>query len=208
MRKIVEKVPDDILMADLERYRQEAIKLGATDAKIISSSEIIIDERVLMKCLYPKCPFYGTNVNCPPYAAKPQEMRDVINKYRYAIFFTIQGSAETVAGPRDVRRRAAVKLTEITARLEARAFYDGYYLSLGFAAGACKGLFCSDKECSALKPGQACSQELKARGSLESIGIDAYLMAAKFGWDIYPCGRSTKVEDVPLGRRVGLVLIY
>ena len=206
LRKIVEKVPTDVLMADLERYRQEVIEWGATDAKIIGSSEIVIDERVPMKCR--RCPFYGTNVNCPPYAPTPQQMREVVKKFRYGIFFTLQGPPAIVTGPVEIRLTAAMKVAEIASRLEGTAFYDGYYLSLGFATGSCKRAFCSDVECPALKPGQACIEPLKARSSPEGCGVDIFLMATRVGWDIYPCGVSTKEEDVPFGRRCGLVLIY
>ena len=34
-RKIVERVSDEVLQHDLEQYRQRALDLGATDAKII-----------------------------------------------------------------------------------------------------------------------------------------------------------------------------
>ena len=64
-RKIVDVVPDELLQSDLEKYRQRAIELGATDAKIITSDMVIVDERVRAKCIYPKCPWYGTNAHCP-----------------------------------------------------------------------------------------------------------------------------------------------
>ena len=66
--KILERVPEAQLQADLEKYCQRAIELGASDAKIIGTDDVIIDERVLAKCVYPKCHGYGTNANCPPYA--------------------------------------------------------------------------------------------------------------------------------------------
>jgi len=65
-RKIMEKVPEDQLQGDLEKHREHAIELGAADAKVITTDGIIIDERVLAKCVYPKCAGYGTNANCPP----------------------------------------------------------------------------------------------------------------------------------------------
>ena len=68
VRKIVEKVPDELLQQDPEKYRQRAIEIGATDAKIITTDIIVIDERVRAKCINPVCASYGTNINCPPYA--------------------------------------------------------------------------------------------------------------------------------------------
>ena len=46
VRKILVSVPDEVLQKDLEKYRQRAIELGATDAKIITTDKILIDERV------------------------------------------------------------------------------------------------------------------------------------------------------------------
>ena len=55
-RKIVEKVPDDVLQADLRKYRERALEIGATDAKIITTSMVLIDERVLGRCTNPHAP--------------------------------------------------------------------------------------------------------------------------------------------------------
>ena len=209
VRKIVDKVPTEVLMADLERYRQEAIKLGATDAKIITGDEVIIDERVRMKCMYPKCNLYGTNANCPPYSATPAETREIVKKYRYAIFCTVETPPEGVLGTdtafiTSFRR----KMGEVISKIEAMAYYDGYYFAMGCTGGACKQAYCNDIECSALEPGQACRMALKARASMEAVGIDAFLMATKVGWKVYPAGASLKAADIPCGRRLGLVLIY
>jgi len=43
---------------------------------------------------------------------------------------------------------------------------------------------------------------------MEAVGMDAFTMATKFGWEIYPIGRSTSPEEVPYGLMLGLVLIY
>ena len=72
------------------RVRQRAIELGATDAKVITTDDIVIDERVLAKCTYPKCEGYDTSLNCPPYAMSPELMRKVVNKFRYAIFIMME----------------------------------------------------------------------------------------------------------------------
>lgn len=64
--RIVERVADDVLKQDLEKYRQRALEFGATDAKIITADMVIIDDRVRAKCIYPLCDNYGSNANCPP----------------------------------------------------------------------------------------------------------------------------------------------
>ena len=209
VRKIVASIPNDVLQRDLEKFRQRALTLGATDAKIITTDMILIDERVRAKCIYPKCGSYGTNANCPPHAMDLDQVRKVVNNYRYAIFLRLEVPATEIASTeQNVRVRSQIKNHEIVSRLEAEAFYDGYHLALGFAGGPCKRSFCPDVECQALIPGQGCRHPLRARSSMEAVGMNAFTMAANVGWDIYPIGVSSQPADVPHGNRLGLVLIY
>jgi predicted metal-binding protein len=212
IRKIVEKIPDEQLQQDLEKYRQRSVELGATDAKVITTDEVVIDERVLAKCTYPRCFGYGTNANCPPYAMSPDQLRKVLNRFRYAIFIKLEVPADDIAGvearDRKLLKPFIRKLSEITAKIEAEAFYDGYHLALAFGNGSCKGLFCADVECRALVPGQACPHHLRARAPMEAVGMDAFTMAAKAGWDIYPIGITTSASEVPYGLRLALVLVH
>lgn len=212
VRKILEKVPDEVLARDLEKYRQRAIELGATDAKIITTDKVIVDDRVRAKCTYPKCPAYGTNANCPPYAMDLPMVRKVVSGYRYAIFSKIEVPSEDIAGPEARKSRGfipfQVKNYEIVSKIESEAFYDGYHLALGFTDGHCKGAFCPTTECRALLPGQSCRHALKARSSMEAVGMDAYRMAASVGWDIYPVGVNLPPSEVPHGTILSLVLVY
>jgi len=212
VRKIVEKIPDEVLQQDLEKYRQRALELGATDAKIITTDMILIDDRVLGKCVYPRCRFYGTNANCPPYAMAPDLVRRIVNNFRYAIFNKLEVPSKDIAGTEAREKRlsvpSSIKNHEVVAKIETEAFYDGYHLALGFADGTCKIAFCPNTECSALVTGQPCQHPLRARASMEAVGMDAFTMAAKVGWDIYPIGRSLPPSEVPHGTKLGLVLIY
>ena len=211
-RKIVERVPDEQLQQDLEKYRQRALEVGATDAKIITTDKIVIDERVLAKCTYPKCPGYGTNVNCPPYAMSLDQVRKVINNFRYAIFIKLDVPPEHTAGREAIDKNLSFpyrkKIAEIAAKIEAEAFYDGYHLALAFGSGTCKALFCPNTDCQALVPGQGCPHRLKARSPMEGVGMDVYTMTARVGWDIYPIGDNTLPSEVPYGLRLALVFIY
>lgn len=211
-RRIMENVPNEIVQRDLERYRQRAIELGATDARVITTDIIPVDERVRAKCVYPRCPWYGTNANCPPHATDIETVRRIINKYHYAILTRIElpGELMTETEPENAkqRRQAITKNYELVSKVESEAFYDGYHLALGLAAGPCKPIFCPDKECSALVLGQGCRNPLKARASMEGEGIDAYTLATRVGWDIYPVGKTTAASSVPHGTILGLVFIY
>jgi predicted metal-binding protein len=211
-RKILEKVPEDLLQADLERYRKTALELGATDAKIITTDVIVIDERVRAKCMYPKCRWYGTSANCPPNSMDLDLARKIVEKFRYAVFIKLEVPSTEVAGKdarnKDLSRPSQLKIREIVSKIESKAFFDGYHLALGLGEGPCKNAFCPDRECQALITGQPCRHPLKATGSMEGLGMDAFMMAAKVGWDIYPIGASVSPSEVPFGNKLGLVLIY
>ena len=211
VRKIMKRISDEQIQEDLENYRLRAIELGANDAKIIPTDHVLVDDRVVAKCTYPKCVAYGTNINCPPYAMPPDTIRKVVSNFNYAVFIKLEIPSNIVAGPGavDVNLNPwRKKLAEIVAKIEAEAFYDSYYLALGFASGSCKAIFCPKIECNALTTGQPCRHALKARSAMEAVGMDAYSMASEVGWDIFPIGMATLPSEVPYGLRLGLVLIH
>jgi predicted metal-binding protein len=51
-------------MKKFDKYIQKAEKMGAIDAVIINSSDIVIDPRTLLKCMY-GCETWGKNWTCP-----------------------------------------------------------------------------------------------------------------------------------------------
>jgi predicted metal-binding protein len=207
VRKIVEKVPDEVLKADLERYRQYALELGAEDAKIITTDLIAFDPRADARCRYPMCGAYGTNANCPPHSETLEETRQTVQLFRYAVIFTITIPSREVAGLNTggAHNKYLRKMFEIISKVEAQAFMDGYYFALGYAPGPCKAIFCPDVDCSVLQ-GKPCRASFQARS--EGSGLDMYLTTTRVGWDIYPCGRCVMPEDLPFGRLVSFVLIY
>jgi len=212
VRKIKDDVTDEQVLEDLETYRQHAIDaLGATDAKVITTAQVVIDERVRVKCSYPKCMFYGTSAHCPPHALGVDETRKIVNNFRYAIFTRLEVPVEEFSGPAVARNgtvRGQMKTHQIVTKLESKAFYDGYHLALGFACGPCKHLFCPTELCSALVTGQPCRHPLLARGSMESAGMDVFTMATRAGWNVYPMGTSVAPSQVPCAATYGLVLVY
>ena len=146
------------LQCDLERYCALAISLGMTDAKVIPAADIIIDPRVRMKCRYPRCGYYASNGNCPPYACDLDEMRACTARYEYAVFVMKRFAPEELLGKgcADAGRGQAGDtqrlMYETVSRVEAAAFQDGHALSMGFANGPCKKLFCPNVKCSAIEP--------------------------------------------------------
>jgi predicted metal-binding protein len=205
VRKIAGFIPPEVLQEDLKNLCRKALELGASQAEIITTDRVIIDERVRAKCLNPKCPTYGTCGNCPPYAPDLDFVRKVNACYRYAIFIQAKFPAAPPAnaGSHPLTISGGTKSHEIIAKVEAAAFHDGYYLAMGLGAGSCKPVFCADAPCAVLK-GEGCRQGLRSRFSMESWGMDAFLMAAQAGWEVYPGG----ADGVPFMVTLGLVYVY
>jgi len=211
VRKVPVEVPDDVLQQDLEKYRQLAIEIGTTDAKIITTDMVVIDERVRAKCLVPLCGSLGKNFNCPPHAMDLDMVRKVVNGFRYAVFYMIRVPSAELTGPDFKAKKtgapSAMKNWEVSGKVEAAAFFDGYYLAMGFAGGPCEPYLCANQECS-VPLGRGCRQPYVARPSMEGVGMDAFKMAARVGWEVYPISRNIPPEEVPHGTKLGLVLIY
>lgn len=211
IRKILASIPEKRVLEDLQKYKDLALALGATDAKVITTNEIIIDDRVRMKCLNPVCREYGTNIHCPPHIGDLDQTRKLVKQYKYTLFVMLSVPSNELTGlqaqEEKTYRISAMKLNDIVSKIESTAFYDGYHLATGFSTN-CKDLWCPEEECSAIKPGQPCRHPLTARAGMDAVGMNAFTMAAKVGWDIYPCGKGTNPKDLPHGTRLGIVLIH
>jgi predicted metal-binding protein len=210
-RKITLRTSAKQLRMDSEKYRLKALELGASDAKIIQTSKVIIDERVRLKCAVPRCHLYGESANCPPYTLTPDEMRKILRKFKCAILFKINVSP--IADFVDDEQWHMAHIThqrkshEIASVIEALAFNDGYYFATGLAAGGCKTALCAGQICQFLDSGR-CRFPLKSRPSMEGVGIDVYNLATKVGWEIYPIAiRDVDPDSVGCAISVGMVLV-
>ena len=138
--------------------------------------------------------------------------RKIVQSFEYAVFSRLEVPSTQVAGyeARDKKwdRPSQIKNREIVSKIESEAFFDGYYLAMGFADGPCKKAFCPDKECTALIAGQSCRHFLRSRPAMEGVGMDVFAMATKVGWDVYPVAASLTPDLVPFGSKFGLILIY
>lgn len=208
-----ENVSDEKLETDIENYVNLTKELGATDVKKISTDMIILDERVRARCYSPRCPYYGTNLNCPPHFDwDVEKSREIVSKYKYAVFIMLEVPPEEQTGkdyfsPKH-KLPSALKMYEIVAKVQSAAFYDGYPLALGFAGGgSCKRVFCSAVDCKGIK-GEGCRMALKSNPTMHGAGMDAYSMASEVGWKIYPLGKTTDPSQIPHGLELGLVLIH
>jgi predicted metal-binding protein len=209
--KAITLAVDEVQIAgDLRKYQEKAIELGATRAKIVHTGEIPVDERVTMKCQIPLCFGYGVSANCPPNTIKPAELRTLLEKYRWAVFFVKEIPSEVV-----VRDKATIKervaayqdVYKIVNGVESAAFYDGHYLAFGFGAGSCRHTFCGQQEDCAVMKGTKCRFSLRSRPSMEAVGIDVFKMVASAGWSIYPIGSDAKPDEVPCGVLAGIIIV-
>jgi len=135
MSRKVEKITLDMnesrLPQDLDRYKEKALELGATNAKIIRAEEIPVDERVTVKCQIPRCFGYGVSAHCPPHTMKPAELKELLKKYHWAVFFTRDVPAEVIVRDKaTIKERVAAyqEVFKIVSGIESMAFYDGHYL--------------------------------------------------------------------------------
>ena len=209
-RVISTQVTDETLKADLDSYQKKALEFGASDSKIIPADWVQVDERVRLKCMIPPCPNYNRCGNCPPYTPEPEFMRKALSRYSRAIFFKNDVPVEDFA---DVNRyyphgrEHQTKTGEIAAKIELAAFADGYRFALGFGAGGCRDTMCNGNLCQMLDSGR-CPHILRARPSMEGVGIDACDLINRVGWTIYPIYRTADPATVPCAISVGIVFIH
>jgi len=194
---------DTRLEEDLRRYQQHAIDLGATDAKTITTGQIQLDERAQAKCQVPTCRGWGTNANCPPYVMPVDTLKKVIQRYQYAVLFKVDVTTGSFDDFDVVNKRT---VTDITWRIESEAFYDGHHFAMGFGGTGCKGVFCPDTYCSALK-GEGCRYPWKARPAMHGAGFHVYGMAKSVGWELYTVGPSTDPTSIPHMSSLGIVFV-
>jgi predicted metal-binding protein len=209
-RLIPLEVSEEVLQADLERYRQLALESGASQAKIIPARWAEVDERVRLKCMVPPCPHYGRVPFCPPHSAEPDFMRRVLSRFHWAVLFKSDVPVEYFADVKQYYPRGQEhqrKALEIAAKIEVTAFGDGYYFAVGFGSGCCRDTLCGGTLCAMMDSGR-CPYELVPRPSMESVGIDVFGLATRVGWDVYPIYRSVDPKAVPSALTVGIVFVH
>lgn len=216
-------IKDEEIRQDLERFKEKALELGASAAEVIPASYVLVEERVRMKCLIPRCGALrdGGTPYCPPHTPEPDFMRKVFSQYRWAVLFkrNIMNVADytaisdaqrrerqTQTGPR--REGFHEKTHDIVSQLESYVQGEGYDLALGLSGGSCKGNLCHGAPCAVFQDG-SCRFPLRARPSMEGVGIDVFDLATKVGWDTYMMrGVEPEPEAIPCGTSLGIVFVY
>ncbi|MBI2857979.1 MAG: hypothetical protein HYX90_02775, partial [Chloroflexi bacterium] len=162
------------LKADLERYRQLALELGAGEATIVPASYVTIDERVRLKCVVPRCLRAGETPCCPPYAPDLDLVRRALSRFSWAVLIKsnvepIEDYGPSGTSPKTKQRRTLAyhqKTGEVVFQVERQAYKDGYHLAMGFGGGSCKDYLCKGLICQFLDSGR-CRFPHKSRPAME-----------------------------------------
>jgi len=208
VRPFVIKIPEEMLMADLDLFRQEALKLGAAAAEIIQANQIVVDERVRLKCTVPRCLRAGESPNCPPYVPDLDVIRKAFDKYSWGILLKTHLEPIEAYASKSGQEQSLLfhqKSAEIVYEIERLAYKHGYYLAMGLGGGSCKDYLCRGLVCQFLDSGR-CRFPLRARPAMEAMGIDVFDLISKVGWKSYPL--MDELDQIPCAISVGLVLIY
>ena len=162
---------------------------GATRTTLIKARDVVVDERVRLKCRIPICDAYGQNLMCPPRMPPVEEFRAALAKYSDALLiqFTVSLPEDPEEPKKDVFG-AAKKLHELVNLGEKTAFEEGFRFATGLIGGCCR--LC--EECEGVKPGGRCAHPFKARPSMEAMGIDVTATTEKAGLEVpsYPIDQS------------------
>jgi predicted metal-binding protein len=169
--------------------RKLALELGAADAAVISSSKVVVEDRVVLKCKV-GCDNYGKTLACPPFTPTAEEFRKIVGEYSYALFMKFKSHAEADLDlqrnlskaksdpmiPRDVKEKASKfwdtwrdekkKMLAAVVDLEKEAMRSGYSLAIGFVSGACQLCEKCDVESG------ICIHPTMARYSEDAVGVN------------------------------------
>jgi len=203
---------EETLRANLERYRRLALGLGASEVAIIPASDVVIDERVRLKCSVPRCLRAGETPYCPPYAPDLDLIRRALSRFSWAVLLKcdvkpmedyVPGSGKT----KEEKRRTLSfhrQSSEVVCELERQAYKDGYHLAMGFGGGSCKDYLCQGMICQFLDSGR-CRFPHRARPAMEAMGIDVIALINKVGWGAYAL--LDDLSPIPAAITVGIVFI-
>jgi predicted metal-binding protein len=196
---------------------EEAKKLGALEAKIISSNKVVVEDRVLLKCRM-GCDSYGKKFVCPPFTPTPDEFRKMLKEYRKVLIvkFPAEAEAEEEVGrslqrnqyspeiPSDLRERTKAfwdiwggdkrRILLAMLDLEKAAFNRGYTLAVSLTAGSCT-------LCAKCNMEATCTHPTMARYPEHALGVNVKKtlknagMSIKFPFEKHPEGVGMLLID-------------
>jgi predicted metal-binding protein len=183
---------------DFEFLRKRALELGASDAKIIPTNSVVVEDRVVLKCKV-GCNNYGKTLACPPYTPSAEEFRKIVAEYSYALFIKFTSKAEAdldlqknlskaetdSSVSNDIKEKTARfwaawkedkrKMLTAVVSLEKEAMRKGYSLAISFISGHCQ--LC--EKCNLET--RICAHPELARYSEDAVGVNVRKTAKNAG---------------------------
>lgn len=184
----------------LSQFAETAKKLGADEAKVVSTRDIVVDKRVRLKCAVPRCSDYDNHLLCPPNLISVDEFSEILNLYKHAIIVQVEADTDSSDKSRESLGKAGSRRLELSTnsarwqrklhviinQLETLAFKDGYYLAAGLIGGSC----CLCRTCVGSFSEKPCRHPFEARPSMEAVGIDVIRTCQKVGMPIHLSSES------------------
>ncbi|KXZ40177.1 Predicted metal-binding protein [Alkalithermobacter thermoalcaliphilus JW-YL-7 = DSM 7308] len=132
------------------------------DAHVIKVDDIVVENRVYLKCAY-GCKDFGKRLNCPPNIISIDEFRKILKEYEKALILIEKCNISENSDINDswdiLRKESFKKMIQI----EKAAFNQGYHFAHLLRAGSCN-------ECE--KCEDICKKPHLRRFSPESVGIN------------------------------------
>lgn len=157
----------------LKNTIEAVMNAGATRAKQINTNNIIVDERVLLKCKIPRCPDYGICPVCPPNTFSTNEVEKIVARFSLAVLVQV----DTLVEPEVDYFKGANILHNVILAGEKAAFISEARFATGLIGGSCH-------LCSSCRKGENCLLLEKARPSMEAMSIDVLTTVSLAGMPI------------------------
>ena len=178
-----------------------ALEKGAADAKIIPTSKVVVEDRVVLKCKV-GCNHYGKTLACPPYTPSAEEFRKIVSEYSYAMFMKFKSTAEAepevlkklmvaetdATVPKEIKKKAEKfwadwkddkrKMLQSVVDLEKAAMNKGCSLAIAFVSGHCQ--LC--EKCNTET--KICAHPNLARWSEDAVGVNVKKTADNAGIEV------------------------
>lgn len=166
-----------------------ALELGASETKVVSTNEVIVENRVVLKCRV-GCKHYGKTLMCPPYSPSVEDFRKILNEYSYVLLFKFKSKTELLPEVAKLLskddndstltpemqekissfwaawKQEKLQLLKMVLDLERAAMNKGYSMAVGFTTGFC--VVC--EECNVEQ--KICLHPSQARYTAQSVGVN------------------------------------
>jgi predicted metal-binding protein len=194
-------------MEDATRFEELehlAMSLGATNVAIRSTTDIMVDEKLVSFCKDPRCPNYGLSPSCPPHVSGPDGFRELLQDRSHVLVIRVVVPSSVLFS--DERREVMAFLHELVAKVELAAIENGFAKSKAFAGGSCKDLFCFDEvDCNVLSGRGDCRNPDRARHSMSGYGVNVSELIKTCGWKSNI--KTKEPGDDPMSWVAGIVLL-